>query len=115
MSEKGKMHDILSQNIMTLMNNDEHGTPSMRYLSTCIEANDGYIQKIVNGTSYPSMDKLIEIANHFDVEPWTLLYDSTEKGEEFQNILYMLASCPHNMLPTIQKYIEFLLELQKTD
>ncbi len=100
MNEK-RLHDILAYNLTQLMNNEQNHIPSMRYLSTCMGKTDSYTQKIVSGKSFPSMKMLLEIANHYEVEPWTLLFDSNEKGEEFMKILKELSACSKESLPSI--------------
>ena len=52
MDEK-QMHDIIAQNINMLLSSDLIPNSSMRNLSTCLGANDSYIQKIMNKTSFP--------------------------------------------------------------
>lgn len=70
------MHHVLTQNINLLISSEQNHTPSMRYLSACLGVNDSYIQKIMNSQSFPSIPKLVSISNHFETEPWTLLYDT---------------------------------------
>ncbi len=53
MDEK-QMHDIIAQNINMLLSSDLIPNSSMRNLSTCLGANESYIQKIMNKTSFPS-------------------------------------------------------------
>ena len=71
--DKKILHEILEHNICSLMLNEERPTPSMRYLSTCIGASDGYIQKILTSENFPSIEKLLQIADHYEIEPWMLL------------------------------------------
>ena len=72
---KKKLHETLENNINSLMLDEDSLTPSMRYLSTCIGASEGYIQKILNSDHFPSIEKLLQIADYYDIEPWMLLYD----------------------------------------
>ena len=115
MMDSKELHDILAQNINHLIDDKDSKTPSMRYLSTCIDANESYIQKILSGSSFPSMDKLIAIANHFEVETWTLLFNHSKRGEEFEDTLMLLASCPHNMIPVIREYIRYLMSKEENE
>ena len=105
---KKKLHEALEHNINSLMLDGDHLTPSMRYLSTCIGASEGYIQKILNSDHFPSVEKLIQIADHYDIEPWMLLYDCKDK--DMLSILQALEKCPAELFPTIISYIEFLVQ-----
>ena len=106
--DKKILHEILEHNICSLMMNEERPTPSMRYLSTCIGASEGYIQKILTSENFPSIEKLLQIADHYEIEPWMLLYDYKSKG--LLPILQELEKCPVELFPTILTYIEFLLQ-----
>lgn len=106
--DKKILHEILEHNICSLMMNEERPTPSMRYLSTCIGASEGYIQKILTSENFPSIEKLLQIADHYEIEPWMLLYDYKSKG--LLPILQELEKCPVELFPTILAYIEFLLQ-----
>ena len=106
--DKKILHEILEHNICSLMLNEECPTPSMRYLSTCIGDSKGYIQKILNSDYFPSVEKLIQIADYYDIEPWMLLYDCKDK--DILSILQALEKCPAELFPTIISYIEFLLQ-----
>lgn len=105
-----KLHNIFEYNMNSLMSNEDNHAPSMRYLSACIGASDGYIQKILNSESFPSVEKLNSIAEHYDIEPWTLLYNAKEHGDDFICLLKLLEKCPPELLPTISKFVEFLLD-----
>lgn len=106
--DKKILHEILEHNICSLMLNEESPTPSMRYLSTCIGASEGYIQKILTSENFPSIEKLLQIADHYEIEPWMLLYNYKSKG--LLPILQELEKCPVELFPTILAYIEFLLQ-----
>ena len=106
--DKKILHEILEHNICSLMLNEERPTPSMRYLSTCIGASEGYIQKILTSENFPSIEKLLQIADHYEIKPWMLLYDYKSKG--LLPILQELEKCPVELFPTILTYIEFLLQ-----
>ena len=72
---KKKLHETLEHNINSLMLDEDSLTPSMRYLSTCIGASEGYIQKILTSENFSSIEKLLQIADHYEIEPWMLLYN----------------------------------------
>lgn len=110
--EPSELHKIIVNNINTLMNDPKNSTPSMRYLSTCIGANESYIQKITSGTALPSLDKLVAIANHFEIDTWTLLFDNTKNAEVRLEVIELLSKCPNNMLPVIRAYIEYILNCE---
>lgn len=105
---KKNLHDIFETNINSLMSSDDTHTPSMRHLSTSIGASESYMQKILNTNSFPSIEKLQQIAQHYGVDPWMLLYDYNQK--DMLSVIQLLEQCPPELFPTISKYIEFLLE-----
>lgn len=108
-----QLHDILVHNITQLMNSEQNHAPSMRYLSTCIDANESYIQKILNSGAFPSLEKLLAIANHYEIEPWQMLYQNTSSNDSILSIIQLLNSCPEDMLPTIQEFITYLIKIGK--
>lgn len=101
------LHEIIANNLIQLMNQEQNHSPSMRYLSTCIGTSAGYIQKINSGKAFPSCEKLLALTNHYEVEPWTLLFD-TKCNSELLAVLIELNSCPQDMLPIIKSYIQYL-------
>jgi len=107
MTEK-ELHDIVSRNIDRLLEKETDHPGSMRYLSTCLGANDGYIQRIVNGTSFPSFAKLLDIANHFEVEPWQLLYNSPNPNSARAEFLQMALTCPEELIPVVMNSVCYL-------
>lgn len=108
-----KLHEIIQSNINTLMEKDTNS--SMRNLSTCIGASNSYIQKIMTGSSLPSLNKLKDISEHYDVEVWSLLYDYQDGHEEILQIIQQLNELPEEALPSISSYINFLkIEIEKT-
>lgn len=109
MSSK-KLHDIFESNLNELMNNEQNHAPSMRYLSTCIGASGGYIQKILSGDTMPSMDKLEAIGEHYDVEVWTLLYDYSDTNRQLLPIIQQLNRLPEDELPVVAQYLQFLID-----
>lgn len=84
-------NETLQRNLLRLMN--ENGT-SMRELSNSIDCSASYIQKILNGKFCPSMQKLQNIADFFEVPVTVLL---TEKHEN----------------PTIELIDSLLIELDE--
>lgn len=100
------LHEILEKNINYLMSNEDNHAPSMRYLSTCIGASDSYIHKILSDGKFPSLEKLQQIANHYDIEPWLLLYDS--KNKDMLSIIRLLEDCSDDLYPTILEYIKYV-------
>lgn len=111
MDEK-RLREIIIQNINNLMNTDQNQTSSMRNISTCIGASGNYIQNILSGSTSPSIRKLIAIANYFDIEPWMLLVDYNNGGEEMASLLNLISSCPKDMYPVIESFIKYMLEHQ---
>lgn len=108
-----KLHDIIETNLNALMNKEQNHAPSMRYLSTCIGASSGYIQKILSSDSLPSLDKLEAISEHYDVEVWTLLYDYSDGKRDILPIIQQLNRLPENELPVVSKYLDFLISQNK--
>lgn len=107
--DKKNLHEIFEKNINALMSNEGNHSPSMRYLSTSIGASESYMQKVLNTNSFPSIEKLQLIAEHYKVEPWMLLYDHDQK--DLLSMIQLLEQCPAELFPTISKFIEFLLEI----
>lgn len=107
------LHEIIANNLIQLMNKEQSHAPSMRYLSTCIGTSAGYIQKINSGKAFPSCEKLLALANHYEVEPWTLLFDK-KQDEELYEVILELSSCPRDMMPVIKSYIEYLKNQENT-
>lgn len=108
MSSK-KLHDIFESNITELMNHEQNHAPSMRYLSTCIGASGGYIQKMLTSNSLPSLDKLEAISEHYDVEVWSLLYDYSGRQKQFLPIIQKLGQLPDEEFPAVSQYLQFLI------
>lgn len=102
------LHTIFEENLNSLMSNEQNHIPSMRYLSTCIGASSGYIQKILSNKNSPSFEKMQEIADHYDVEAWTLLCDLNGRSKQMLPIIQQINKCPTDMLPAIEAYIKFL-------
>lgn len=111
--ESKNLHEIIESNINSLMETEQNHAPSMRYLSTCIGASSSYIQKILSGPSYPSLDKLEAIGEHYEVDTWCLLYDYGDKEKQILPIVQQLSRCPKDLLPVISQYIEFLMGQNK--
>lgn len=105
--DENRLHEIIANNLIHLMNKEQNHSPSMRYLSTCLGSSDGYIQKIVGKKAFPSFEKLLAISNHYEIEPWSLLYDA-DNNSDLQDIIIELSTCPNEMLPVIKAYIEYL-------
>lgn len=110
MDEK-TLHEIIANNLNQLINQEQNHSPSMRYLSTCIGTSAGYIQKINSGKAFPSCEKLLALANHYEIEPWTLLFDA-KQNSELLDIIVELNTCPRDMLPVIKSYIEYIKNQQ---
>ncbi len=109
MSSKN-IHDIFEKNLTELMNHEQNHSPSMRYLSTCIGASEGYIQKILSTDSLPSIDKLQAIGEHYDVEAWSLIYDYDDHEKQILPILQQLNRLPEEEYPVVAQYIQFLID-----
>lgn len=110
MDEK-TLHDIISNNLIQLMNQEHNHAPSMRYLSTCIGSNAGYVQKIASGKAFPSCDKLLAISNHYEIPVWSLLFDSRENSDLFDLILE-LSSSPKELYPAVLAHIAYLKSIK---
>jgi transcriptional regulator with XRE-family HTH domain len=106
-----KLQEIIQTNLNTLMEQDMN--TSMRNLSTCIGASDGYIQKIMSGNSLPSLDKLEDISEHYEVELWSLLYDYGDDKHQILPIIQQINRLPVDEIPVVAKYLEFLIEQNK--
>ena len=109
MSSKN-IHEIFETNLNELMNHEQNHAPSMRYLSTCIGASGGYIQKILSSDSMPSIEKLVAISEHYDVEVWTLLYDYSNQQKQILPILQQLNKLPEEEYPVVAQYLQFLID-----
>ncbi len=109
MSSK-KLHDIFESNLTELMNHEQNHAPSMRYLSTCIGASGGYIQKMLTSDSLPSLDKLEAISEHYDVEVWSLLYDYSNQQKQILPIIQQLNRLPEEEFPVVAQYLQFLID-----
>lgn len=109
MSSK-KLHDIFESNLTELMNHEQNHAPSMRYLSTCIGASGGYIQKMLTSDSLPSLEKLEAIGEHYDVEVWSLLYDYSNQQKQILPIIQQLNRLPEEEFPVVAQYLQFLID-----
>lgn len=60
---------IIQSNILDLMS---QSNISMRQLSADINCSESYIQKILSGDFTPKLERLLDIANYFNVPIWML-------------------------------------------
>lgn len=82
-----ELMQIIQNNILALM--DEHDI-SMRQLSADMNCSESYAQKLLNGDFVPKLDKLLMIAEYFDVPIWRLFLSTeltTGKLQEIETYL----------------------------
>lgn len=79
---------VIQHNILNLMSETNI---SMRQLSADINCSESYIQKILSGEFTPKLERLLDIANYFEVPLWTLFLDrdaTPDKITQIESFLY---------------------------
>ncbi len=82
-----ELKKIIQQNILDLM---EERNLSARRLSADMNLSESYAQKLLNGTFVPKLDKLLMIAEYFNVPIWRLFLSpelATGKLQEIETYL----------------------------
>lgn len=95
-------------NLISLIYQDKN--TSMRSLGTCIGASDSYIEKIVSGKAKPSIDKLDDIGEYFEIGSWEILYNS---NPELKPVLTRLKELSPELLPVMNAFLDYLLMQQE--
>ncbi len=111
MASKNTMRTF-RQNLTELLKEDS--LTSMRNLSTSIGASDSYIRKILNNDASPSLDKVDDISEFFDINSWELFYDEDSDDRDSLAIIELINRMPADMLPLVKKYLEYLLEKENS-
>lgn len=104
--KENRTQDIFRNNLQALLNRDSKS--SMRNLSASIDASESYIQKVLAGTISPSLDKINDICEYFDVDCWQMFVPHDESTQEVLAILQILRRMPQDALPAIIAYLEFI-------
>ena len=82
-----ELKKIIQNNILELM---EERNLSMRQLSADMNRSESYAQKLLNGDFVPKLDKLLIIADYFEVPIWRLFLSkelATGKLQEIETYL----------------------------
>lgn len=82
-----ELKKIIQRNILDLM---EDRNLSARRLSADMNLSESYAQKLLNGTFVPKLDKLLLIADYFNVPIWRLFLSpelATGKLQEIETYL----------------------------
>lgn len=82
-----ELKKIIQKNILDLM---EERNLSMRQLSADMNRSESYAQKLLNGDFVPKLDKLLIIADYFEVPIWRLFLSTelaTGKLQEIETYL----------------------------
>ena len=82
-----ELKKIIQNNILALM---EERNISMRQLSADMNRSESYAQKLLNGDFVPKLDKLLLIAEYFNVPIWRLFLSTeltTGKLQEIETYL----------------------------
>lgn len=83
-----KLKKIIQGNILELMS---QSNISMRQLSADINCSESYVQKILSGDFTPKLERLLDIANYFQVPIWMLfLSPETTPDKAYQIQSYVL-------------------------
>ncbi|MDD6573254.1 MAG: helix-turn-helix transcriptional regulator [Thermoflexaceae bacterium] len=104
------LEKIIQNNIVNLLNNNPN--ISMRTLSDAIDGSPSYIQKILGGKFTPSLNKLIEISNYFNVPVSTLFSEGNFSPEE-EAIIAKLDSLSDESLKMVSLLVSYLAEIDK--
>lgn len=80
---------VIQGNILELMSKSNI---SMRQLSADINASESYVQKILSGDFTPKLERLLDIAEYFNVPIWALfLSEDTAPDKVAQIESYLLS------------------------
>ena len=78
-----ELKKIIQNNILELM---EERNISMRQLSANMNRSESYAQKLLNGDFVPKLDKLLMIAEYFNVPIWRLFLSTELATGKLQQI-----------------------------
>lgn len=74
---------VIQNNILELM---AESNISMRQLSADINCSESYVQKILSGNFTPKLEKLMIIADYFQVPIWTLFLSAENTPNKLSEI-----------------------------
>jgi len=101
MQESNELN-ALKHNILKLMSRDGI---SMRELSLALDSSSSYIQKIMEGKYAPSMSKLFDIANFFQVPVASLLIEKNSLIQEIDTYLVYLDEAHQEIVLNLTKQL----------
>lgn len=109
--DKSDLSRILQKNLIALLN--QHNDMSMRQLSALLGKSNSYVQKIMNGTFLPPLDKLLEICDYFDISLATLLADDDNISMELKTAIERFARLSPESQHFISRMIAYLMQLEE--
>lgn len=78
-----ELKKVIQNNILELM---AESNISMRQLSADINCSESYVQKILSGNFTPKLEKLLDIADYFQVPIWTLFLSEENTPDKLSEI-----------------------------
>ncbi len=101
--EKAELKATIINNIIRL---DNMQPLSMRQLSSNVGFSDSYMQKVLNGSTTPSLDALLKLANYYDVHISSLLHEDMQRTEKIRRVNDYLVTFDDNALNTVLTLLE---------
>lgn len=109
--DKSDLSRILQKNLIALLN--QHNEMSIRQLSALLGKSNSYVQKIMNGTFLPSLDKLLEICDYFDISLATLLAEDDTISMELKTAIDQFTKLSPESQQVISRMIAYLAQLEE--
>ncbi len=108
--DKSDLSIILQKNLIALLN--QHNEMSMRQLSSILGTSNSYVQKIMSGTFLPSLDKLLELCDYFDISLATLLADDGKIPMELKVAIDQFKQLSPKSQREVARMIAYLEQLE---
>lgn len=86
---------------------------TQKSLSLSIGASESYIQKVMSGNCTPTLDKLVEICNYFDIPITVLLTPNTEVSQEAQIIAEKLKHLSPDAIRITHQQVNYMCVAEK--
>ena len=101
--EKTELKETIANNIIRL---DSKHPLSMRQLSSNVGFSDSYMQKVLNGTTLPSLSALLKLSNYYGVHISSLLHEDMPRTETIRKVNDYLITFDEDALKTVLTLLE---------
>ncbi|MGN0160127.1 MAG: helix-turn-helix domain-containing protein [Lachnospiraceae bacterium] len=104
------LQNIIIDNINTLL--VKRKDISLKSLSHAIGTSDSYMQKLMSGKCVPTLDKLIQLSNYFEVPVHTLLTPNTPTSQEVQIMMDKLSRLSPEAVHLTHDQIDYMISTE---